>query len=128
MSDPFGNLFASLRALEGVTVTYRRGEESFEVTAVIGSTKVEIADQNGRRVRVEVRDYLLASADLLIDEQPIEPQNGDVIEQTIGTNVNSYEVTPLGADDCWRFSDPGQLEYRIHTKRISVVTIDPEEE
>ena len=115
--DVFANLFGTIRQMDGVTVTYRRGVSSFELTAARGQTTYTAADSNGSVVEIDTRDYLIAAADLNIDDQPIEPQPGDVLEETLRGKLLRFEVIP-DRGRSWSFSDPAQTEYRIHTQFV----------
>lgn len=81
-----------------------------------------MADQDtgdGLVLRMEIRDYLIDSADLKLDGQPTLPERGDlIIENEDGKNF-TYEVLPIGNQRAWRYSDPFHLKLRIHTKLIT---------
>lgn len=121
--DVFANVFDTIRNLDGATVTYRRGESSFELTSARGNTTYNASDANGALVEIDNRDYLIAAADLEIDGQPIEPQHGDMIEETLRGKLVRFEVIP-DRGRCWRFSDPAQSEYRIHTQCVAEFDTD----
>jgi hypothetical protein len=114
----FTRICKTIRKMDGVTVTYRRGESSFELIAARGNTTYNASDANGALVEIDNRDYLIAAADLEIDGQPIEPQHGDMIEETLRGKLVRFEVIP-DRGRCWRFSDPSQSEYRIHTQCVA---------
>ena len=75
-------------------------------------------------MRREVRDYLVATADLILDEQRVLPERGDVIEETDGVAVYRYEVMSLGSEPHWRYSDPYRSLLRIHTKLVATLVLD----
>ena len=62
---------------------------------------------------VEARavDFLLAAA--AVSEAP---QAGDQIE----IDGRAYEVTPLGGEPCWRWTDAGHNTRRIHAREVSL--------
>jgi len=95
-------------------VIYRRsgGEASFTVPATIGKTIFRIEDNYGRIVHYESRDYLISSADLIINGIIIMPEKGDEIidEHFI------YEVMAPANEPEWRYSDSFRNTLRIHTK------------
>jgi len=101
------------------TVTYRRGGDSVELSATVGRTRYESADDHGLIVKSEARDYLLRASDLILGGSTTTPERGDRIEETIGASVYSYEPFPLGGEPLWRYSDPLNETIRIHTRHVS---------
>ena len=101
-------------------VTYARGAQSVEVLATIGKTTFEVDDGYGVLVRHESRDFLVLTADLVLDEQSILPQRGDRIRETQNQQVFVYEVSAPGKEPCWRYSDPYRKTLRIHSKQIDI--------
>lgn len=100
-------------------IIYRRGEVESTVTATIGKTMADQDTGDGLVLRMEIRDYLIDSADLQLDGQPTLPERGDlIIENDDGKNF-TYEVLPIGNQRAWRYSDPFRLKLRIHTKLIT---------
>ena len=100
-------------------VTYRRGVESVVVKATIGRTLFEQDDGAGVIVRLQVRDYLIDTADLVLAGEPTLPAKGDRIEEIDAGQKHTYEVLPLGVEHHWRYSDPYRRTLRIHTKLIA---------
>jgi hypothetical protein len=100
------------------TVTYRRGAVSVEISATVGRTTFEIDSGTGFLERIESRDYLVLSADLVLGGQATLPERGDLIVETDGSAVFSYEVTAPGTEPAWRYSDPYRKTLRIHTKLV----------
>ena len=95
-------------------VTYRRGDESHEVTAGVGRTEYEVEDEYGLRVGAEVTDFLVPA-----DAFPFEePEAGDEI---VADGV-IYEVMDLAGQGHWRWSDPYRTTMRIHTKEMGPST------
>jgi len=96
-------------------VLYKKGNgggASFTVPATIGKTIFSIEDDYGRIVHYESRDYLISSADLLINGIIITPQKGDeVIDDGF-----IYEVMAPANEPEWRYSDTYRNTLRIHTK------------
>ena len=99
-------------------VTYRRGAEATVVLATVGRTTFEQDDGAGIILHSQVRDYLVATADLELSGQPTLPARGDCIEEVDAGQKFVYEVLPLGGEPCWRYSDPYRQTLRIHTKLI----------
>lgn len=106
------------RACLSRTMIYRRGDDSVEVAATIGSTAFERADEYGVVHRIESRDFLIAAADLVLAGTATLPKPGDRITETGSTSVHEYEVMAPGGEPAWRYSDPQRLTLRIHTKFV----------
>jgi hypothetical protein len=93
-------------------VIYRRERTSVEVPATIGKTIFRIEDEYGRMVRYESRDYLISSADLVINGTITLPRKGDeIIDEGF-----VYEVMAPANEPEWRYSDAFRNTLRIHTK------------
>jgi len=99
-------------------VTYQRGGASVQVQATVGRSQFDVHDGYGGTLRVESRDYLIRSEDLVLGGELILPISGDRIIETIGTTEVTYEVTAIGGEPCFRYSDPQRKTLRIHTKNI----------
>ena len=102
------------------SVTYHRGENSVEVQATIGKWTFEIDDGMGVLEKIESRDFLILTADLVLAGEVIEPQRGDRIKEPSGDKVYVYEVLAPGKEDCWQYSDLYRKTLRIHTKQVDV--------
>lgn len=99
-------------------VLYHRDSDSVTVSATIGRTEFEIDDEFGVVQRIESRDFLVLTAELILAGSITLPQRGDVIEEIVGTETLQYEVTAPGKEPCWRYSDLHRQTLRIHTKLI----------
>jgi len=97
-------------------VTYQRGTDSVTVLATFGKTTYEVEASEGITVGAEVVDFLIAASELIIQEQPIQPKFGD---QILVAGQGTYEVLDLPGAGCWRYSDPYQMTFRIHTKLVA---------
>jgi hypothetical protein len=100
-------------------VTYHRGNEVVELRATVGRTEFEVEREFGVE-KVESRDFLIRSADLVLGAQISQPQRGDRIREPIGDQVVIFEVMAPGDEPPWRYSDPGRRTMRIHTKQVDV--------
>jgi hypothetical protein len=112
------NAVRTARQVAGVPIVYRRGATGVELTAIVGATPYDREDRAGVIVRSQVRDYLIAAADLDLGDGPTTPQRGDRIEQTTDGQTWTYEVMPIGDEAPWRYSGPGRDVYRVHTRLI----------
>lgn len=100
-------------------VSYVRGASTIEVQATIGRTIFEQADEFGIVTKTESRDYLIRTADLVLDGQTTLPKRVDQIRETDGTTTFVYEVLSPGDEPVFRYSDPYRKSLRIHTKHIA---------
>lgn len=99
-------------------VVYERGAAQLELSATIGRTEFEQADEAGLIHRTESRDFLVRAAELDLGDGPTFPKAGDRLRETVGPSVFVYEVNAPGGQPPWRFSDPYRKALRIHTKLI----------
>ena len=104
------------------SVSYARGASTVEVQATIGRTVFEQADEFGIVTKTESRDYLIRTADLVLDGLATLPKRGDLIRETDGTTTFVYEVLSPGDEPVFRYSDPYRKALRIHTKHIATET------
>jgi hypothetical protein len=108
----------------GRTVTYARGAEATTVTAWPGATLYARATEDpGASVVRGDADYLFVLAELLLNGEPIVPQEGDrltdptVLDPETGAAVVFELLTPTG-EPAFRFSDQGRTTARVHCKRV----------
>ena len=101
------------------TVVYERGSDSVELSATIGRTEFEQADEYGTVHRIEARDYLVRAEDLVLAGQQTLPQAGDRIREIDGAQTFIYEVMAPGTEPPWRYSDANRRTLRIHTKHVA---------
>ena len=93
-------------------VLYKKGNDLVEIPATIGKTIFRVEDNYGRIVHYESRDYLISSADLLINGTVVPPEKGDEIID----DGFIYEVMAPANEPEWRYSDSFRNTLRIHTK------------
>jgi hypothetical protein len=101
------------------TVVYLRGGSSVEVAATVGQTTFEQADEFGGIQRLESRDFLIRTGELILDSAVVLPQAGDRIRETVGDQAFIYEVMAPGSEPPFRYSDPYRKALRIHTKHVA---------
>lgn len=100
-------------------VVYARGAEEVTLNATIGQTEFEEQDRDGFVQRTQSRDFIVLAADLIIDSVVVTPEKGDLIRETTGSTVRTFEVLPFGDSPLWRWSDPHRTAIRVHTKHVS---------
>ena len=100
------------------TVAYSRGAESVEVSATLGETTYEVADEFGTTVQAKATDFLVSAAELVLAGEKVLPEPGDQVRVTVGDEVHVFEVMDLGGAGHWRPSDPHGHTLRIHAKLV----------
>lgn len=99
-------------------VIYARGSATVEVNATTGRTLFLVDDGYGAQVRTESRDYLILTAELILDATQTLPQVGDQVREVVGNQTFIYEVVAPGGEPHYRYSDPYRQTLRVHTKLI----------
>jgi len=100
-------------------VTYWRAGESLTLPATVGRTEWEENDEYGRVTRWESRDFLVRASDLSIGGVATLPSPGDRITESDDSGKRwTYEVLAPGGAAAFRYSDPGRVTIRIHTKLV----------
>jgi len=102
-------------------VIYQRGLAQAEVRATIGKTIFETDGGTGILEKTESRDYLILTADLVLNDESTLPSRGDRIRESEGGKVFVYEVMAPGRQPHYRYSDPYRKTLRIHTKHVETV-------
>lgn len=100
-------------------VVYHRGASSVELSATIGQTTFEQDYEFAGIQRIQSRDFLVRTGDLVLDSAEVLPVAGDQIRETQGEQVFVYEVMAPGSEPPFRYSDPYRKALRIHTKHIA---------
>jgi len=67
---------------------------------------------------VQSRDFLIFTADLILDGSIVSPARGDQIRETVGDATFVYEVMAPGQEPPWRYSDDFRKTLRVHTKHV----------
>lgn len=112
--------FKSQLSALGDTITFIRGEKSFTLKALVGSTAFRIDTDYNVSEHIESRDYLVLASDLQIDGVAITPQRYDHIQQTIGNQTITYDCLSPGDEPIYKWHDPYRQVIRIHTKQLAV--------
>jgi hypothetical protein len=118
MAESNARLASRLKARNGTSAVYRRGNYSVSLTVVIGSQLLRVSDRQGN-VKMERADadFLIEASDLVLNGSATEPASGDYVDVSIGSETKRYELMPVGSEPAWRYADPtGQSQYRVHTK------------
>ena len=100
-------------------VTYQRGVDTVLLNATIGRTLFELTGDEGIVERIESRDFLFPTVDLVLAGDTTLPERGDQISETDAGGTFTYEVMAPGNEPPWRYADPYRRTIRIHTKLIA---------
>lgn len=102
----------------GVDVTYARGAQTLDVTAVVGRTAYAqtAPSPGGASLVYGDRDYLILAADLTLGE----PAEGDRVTETIEGVACVFEcMKPDTGEPAYRYSDATRTVWRIHVKQVA---------
>ena len=121
LADKLAWLWSQQKRHRGITVTYHRGLASIAVTAVMGKTTAEQADQYGIVQKVTCVDFIVEAVDLIVDDTQITPKSGDQIKRTAGYKILVYEVMSPGDRPAVEPSNTPEV-LRIHTKLVDTET------
>lgn len=102
------------------TVTYRRGAYSLAtLSATVSNVTFDLQDAEGFTFQWEGTDFQVLADDLIISGINISPEQGDLIERTINSEVHQYEVQPAQGQSCFTV-DSTRTRFRIHSKLRSI--------
>jgi len=100
------------------TVTYSRGEQSVELSATLGNTRYEVADEAGATVQAKATDFIVSADELVLAGVQVTPQVGDRVRVPAGGKVQVFEVLDLAGAGHYRSADPQGRMLRIHAKQV----------
>lgn len=128
LADGIAFLTKQLRAIASQTVTYARGTNSVQAQATFGKKLLKLDDGfGGIRMEYTDIDFMIPSSDLdwVALGGNAFPTRGDqvFVTQKDQNRVQVFEVFPFGNEAPWRWSDPHQSMYRIHTKWINTESL-----
>ena len=115
--------FTTLKNVAGVQVTIRRGASSAVVTAVPGDTLVDQQDDDGRTVRLKVRDYIVKRTDFETAVGVVggDPLRGDEFDETVADYTRTFVTAELSGEISRWWDKSGQV-LRIHTVETEKIT------
>lgn len=119
--DPIKSSMNYLTSAVGSTAAVTRAENSFDLAVIpAGKSKWLSTETASFIYQAGTRDFLCAAADYIIDEEAVDPEDGDQFVITIGGESMTYRVmTPPGADACFYSQDHQGSRLRIHTVEVS---------
>ncbi len=100
-------------------IIYKRGTSSIEVPAQRTRIITEVETTDGLYLGHEQWTFLIAVADLRLDDQDTIPQAGDRIVQGTDGSGPVYEVSCLPGQTVSNWSDSYQTRYKIFTKLVA---------
>lgn len=118
LADAIDDLNDTLDDMVGVSVAYSRGATSATITATIGETIFESDNEFGV-LRIESRDFIVTKS-RLDDAGFGEPQRGDRITETQGSDLVTHEVLDRQGAMPFRYCDQSRKRVRIHTTKAQV--------
>jgi hypothetical protein len=98
-------------------ITYARGNQSATgIAGTRGRTEYQATEAGGMFVDAIAYDFLVNVAELKVGNVFLVPAKGDRITDE---SNNVFEVLDLPGQGAWRYTDPFQTTYRIHTKQVA---------
>ncbi|AMV18908.1 hypothetical protein [Planctomyces sp. SH-PL14] len=116
LDDLLDDVFDALDEIESVCITYRRGNQSVDLRAVVGETRSIDDTGKGQVITSRTRDYLIRTDALVLNGEQVEPRTLDKIEQEINGVATTWTVRNDDAGECFRYSDRSRRRLRIHTQ------------
>lgn len=107
----------------GRSIHYQRGESIESMPARFCRIDTTIDESSGVDVRSADQDWLIDRIDLVLDGSECTPLPGDRIIDGDLSDGKVYEVAKISGMDAWRWSDPYQKTYHIHTKLLGAAPI-----
>lgn len=113
-------LGTKLQTAGGRAVVYRRGTKSVAITLTPQMHKeTVVGEDDGVATEVHQYAWIVTLTELLLNGEMIEPQERDVIEETLNGQFIRWQVLPPGKDrQCWEWFDQNALLILIHVKRM----------
>jgi hypothetical protein len=109
-ADALRSASQAIQASASETITYRRGSLSASIQAVRAG--ISVPDGGGEIVaNADVVDWLIEPANLVLDQNEVQPQRSD---QIVDASGQVYDLLPGNPSD---FSDSFETYHRIHTVR-----------
>jgi hypothetical protein len=129
INDSIASMLADLRDSSGVPAVYRRGTDSVALTVILGRHgTLREEDATPLVMEEDIRDFLLATADLVLDGQAITPETGDqiLITNLAGDQYLVHEVLPPPTSGkCYDGVDPAENTLRVHTRQAGAEPVVP---
>lgn len=120
LGDAMGWLGGTMDVASGVRVVYRRKLLSCDLDVTPDSTMLKTTTVDGvSRIMWTERSYAFAAAALILGGLPATPQDGDLIDETVGGAVLRHEVLPpADGEQSWKYLDAHRVRCQVYTKYI----------
>ena len=118
---------AATLAVAGVSVRYRRGNTFTDADpqAVFSRTSLDRVGHDGLTTQEHVEDVLLSASAIVFAGIVSDPDEGDVVERTLGEWIEHHQVLPpSNGGAAWSFRDANHSQVRLHTKLIAREAVD----
>lgn len=124
MANPIQNAMIASRkshkTLGGVEITISRGvTTSGVVVATIGFSGETVYEEDGTTYYTKHRDYLVDVVDYKTTGSALSPQRHDVITESLGGVVHTFEVVSASNDGPDNYDDVDRIMWRVHTKELT---------
>ena len=121
LADGAAWLAGELASAAGSSVVYQRGASSATVTATVGRSQFEAANQSGVIETWESRDFLIRTSVFPYGL----PQRHDRVVETVGGAAVTYEVAAPRGVPVYHYGDAFRTMLRVHTKAIDDAATNP---
>ena len=112
MQEATDRLSGRLASFAGTAITYARGGSSVALTATVGRTPFEV--QEGMVwLEYDSRDFMIATASLILNGSVTLPASGDTITDPTGT----YMVSVPSPLSLYESIGPDGTVLKIHTRK-----------
>ena len=110
-------LAGQLKAYASQSVTYRRDVQSVTLSATPAIPRETLDDEGYALVQTDVQEFVFTAADLILGGSVVRPRPGDVIQWVVGSETQTFLLTPDSGEDVWTREDPAGLLIRVRGKR-----------
>lgn len=101
----------------GASVAYSRGDDSVSLVAIPRDMGREALADGALVIAETDRAYQIKTDDLVLDGENVLPARGDLIEETVNGETQTYEVFPRAREEpCFEYAGPDQEEIVVHVK------------
>jgi predicted nuclease of predicted toxin-antitoxin system len=117
LSNSIRILNAALKITGGESITYRRGNDTIDITAVpVRTSQTDFSLDAEVALTARERDWIILTEDLAFGGQLALPQPDDAIGwiDSLG-NLHTYTVLPRAGERCYRYTDQTLIQLRIFT-------------
>jgi hypothetical protein len=106
-----------MKTAAGRVVQVTQGENVHDATDAWHELQdYSVMDNEGFVTSVHSWDWRFMATDL---PSGFEFRDGDLIKETIGDVISTYEVMPIGSEKCWKPADSSSIQITVHTKQVS---------